>query len=296
MSFYVNCASRRKNTGVSGRCQDLGPIAGFILTPFGWEETETNVLLKATFDTAIHADQDERIYPFPPTLNMTDNSEETVYQELALGRLKVKDGKTILQFAIESSRYKHEAMKSHSGQRCGVILFDQQNRMHGVESAGKFKAINLQEFTVEKLKMNDGAGVATHTLVNMVFADPEAFENSPAVVTGLDWSLNSLEGLIDVNLEVSGASGTGLTLTCTVDKTGEPFNPVGPETGPPATLGDVVIKDADGVVKTITSLTSENGVATIEATLVTGYTIDFYPPADMVTKGYESTGPADITF
>lgn len=296
-NYYVNCASKRKNTGIGRRCQDLGPIAGFMITPYGWSETEANVRLKTTFDTAIQADPDERIYPFPPTLNMTNSSEETVYQELALGRLFVKNGKTILQFAIDSSRYKHEAMKSHSLQKCGVILFDQQNRLQGIKEEGLFKTINLQEFVVEKLRLNDGAGEATHTLVSLVFADPEAFETNPAVIAGLDWSANSLEGLIDVNIDVvtGTPATTGLSITCAIDKMGDPFNPVGP-TAEPATLGDVVIKNAAGLVQTITSVTSEDGTAVIVATLIAGtYTVDFYQPADMVTKGYESTGSASFT-
>lgn len=298
MPFYVNCASRRKNTGISRRCQDLGPIGGGILAPYGWSETESNAKLKATFETAIHADPADRIYPLPPLLNMTNNSEETVYQELALGRLFVKNGKTILQFEIDSSRYKHEALKSHSGQKCSILFFDLQNRLHGVRDGVNFKAINLQEFTVEKLKMNDGAGEATRTVISMVLADPEEFENNPAVITGLDWQFSSLEGLVDVNIDVveGSASTAGVTITCAVDKTGEAFNPVGPETGPPATDGDIIIKNAAGVTQSITSVTVDNGTAVIVATLASGdYTVDFYDPADMVTKGYESTGSAAFT-
>jgi hypothetical protein len=296
-NFYVNCAAKRKNTGIGNRCQDLGPIAGFMITPYGWSDTEENVRLKSTFDTAIQADDDERIYPFPPILNMTNNSEETVYQELALGRLFVKNGKTILQFALKSSRYKHEAMKSHSLQQCGVILFDQQNRLQGIKEDGLFKTINLQEFVVEKLQLNDGASVSTHSLISLVFEDPESFETSPAVVSGLEWSANSLEGLIDVNIDVVADTPalTGLSITCAVDKMGDAFNPVGPTTEP-VTLGDIVIKNAAGVTQTITSVTSENGTAVIVATLIAGtYTVNFYDPADMVTQGYESTGSASFT-
>jgi hypothetical protein len=298
MGFYVNCASRRKNTGISRRCQDLGPIAGFILTPYGWSDTEANAKLKATYDTGISADPEDRMYPFPPTINMTNNSEETVYQEMALGRMEVKGGKFILQFAIKSSRYKHEAMKSHSGQQCGVVLYDTQNRGQGVVDGANFKCINLQDLTVERIRLNDGAGEATHTLVTMVFADPEEFESKPAVLTGLDWQFSSLEGLVDVNLDVvtGSASTAGVTITCTVDKTGEAMNPVGPETGPPITDGDIIIKNAAGVTQSLTSVTVDNGTAVIVATLASGdYTVDFYDPADMVTKGYESTGSAAFT-
>ena len=107
MSFYINCAQNVKNTGVKDLCQDLGPIAGYMLCPYNFEDTEANARLQATYEAAVSAEKDARIYPFPPALGMTDNSEETVYQDFALGRLFVKDGKTILQFQHQSSRYKH---------------------------------------------------------------------------------------------------------------------------------------------------------------------------------------------
>ena len=34
MSFYINCAQNVKNTGVKDLCQDLGPIAGYMLCPY----------------------------------------------------------------------------------------------------------------------------------------------------------------------------------------------------------------------------------------------------------------------
>ncbi len=295
-AFDINCAAKRKNTGINRLCQDLGPIAGFMLTPYNWEKSQDDIVLEATFNTAIHADVDERIYPFPPVLAMTNNSEETVYQELALGRLFVKNGKTILAFEMDSSRYKHEALKSHSLQKCGIVLFDLQNRLHGVRSGENFKAINLQEFVVEKLIMNDGAGEATRTRVSLVLADPEEFENLPAVVSGLPFQLSALEGLTDINVDVVSSSATGVIVNFSVDKSGQPFNPVGP-TAEPLTDGDVVIKTSAGVVVSVTSVTSNNGTATVAATLTPAatYTVDLYKPSLMVTKGYESTGQASFT-
>lgn len=292
-AFNINCAARRKNTGINRLCQDLGPIAGFMLTPYNWEKSQTDIINKDTFDEAIHADAVDRVYPFPPILAMTNNSEETVYQELALGRLFVKNGKTIFAFEMDSSRYKHEALKSHTLQKCGVVFFDVDNRLHGVRSGENFKAVNLQEFVVEKLKLNDGAGEATRTMVSMVLADPEEFERLPAVVSGLDFQLSSLEGLTDINIDVVSSSATGLVANFSVDKSGAAFNPVGP-TAVPLTDGDVIVKTSSGVAVTITSVTAVNGVATIAATLTPGatYTVDLYKPSLMVTKGYESTASA----
>ena len=236
MSFYINCAQDVKNTGVKDLCQDLGPIAGYMLCPYNFEDTEANARLQATYEAAVSAEKDARIYPFPPALGMTDNSEETVYQDFALGRLFVKDGKTILQFQHQSSRYKHEALKSHTGRKCSVIFYDQQGRMHGVvgSTASIFKAVNLSELTVEKIKMNDGSGQGTHTVVSMTFENPSEWETKPAVLAGLTWNPSSLQGLVDVELSLIAGTGstTGVTINAVGAKSGYPFN---------GALGDFVI-------------------------------------------------------
>jgi hypothetical protein len=290
MSFEVNCATRRKNTGIAGLCQDIGPLSGYIITPYNWETTEANALLKATYDTAISAAEGLRIYPFPPAVAMTDNSEDTVFEELALGNLFVKDGKVNLMFMHESSRYKHEALKSHTLQKVGVILIDQQGRLHGVREGEKFQAIKLQQFVVGRLNINDGAGIATKTSVTMIFADTNKWETSPAVVAGLDWSPNDLQGLIDVNLIAGVSTGSALRVTIKSDKSGDPFT---------AIVGDFVVKNPAGVVQTITSVTPPvNGLHVLNFTTpltAAVYSVDLLPPATMVTKGYESTGPVSIT-
>ena len=291
MSFYINCAQDVKNTGVKDLCQDLGPIAGYMLCPYNFEDTESNARLYATYEAAVSAEKDARIYPFPPALGMTDNSEETVYQDFALGRLFVKDGKTILQFQHQSSRYKHEALKSHTGRKCSVVFYDQQGRMHGVvgSTASMFKAVNLSELTVEKIKMNDGSGQGTHTVVSMTFENPNEWETKPAVLAGLTWNPSSLQGLVDVELSlVTGSASTaGVTINAVGSKSGYPFNGV---------LGDFVIKIAAGVTQAISAVTSEDGNNVLTATLVAGtYTANLLDPADMVTKGFESIGSVEFT-
>ena len=291
MSFYVDCQQAAKNTGVKDLCQDLGPIAGYMLCPYNFEETETNARSLATWEAAVSAEKDARIYPFPPALGMTDNSEETVYQDFALGRLFVKDGKTILQFQHQSSRYKHEALKSHTGRKCSVVFYDQQGRQHGVvgSTASTFKAVNLSELTVEKIKMNDGSGQGTHTVVSMTFENPNEWETKPAVLAGLTWNPSSLQGLVDVELSLVAGTGsvTGVTIKAVGAKSGYPFNGV---------AGDFVIKNAAGVTQAISAATSEDGNNVLTATLVAGtYTANLADPADMVTKGFESTGSVEFT-
>jgi len=290
MSFETNCATIRKNTGVQGLCQDIGPLKLPILTPPDFSITEANARLKATWDAAISAAIPDRIYPFPPAVAMTDNSEEAIFEEMALGNLFVRDGKVILQFMMESSRYKHEALKSHTLQKVGVILVDLQDRIHGVTDGTNLQCIKLQQFVVNKLTLNDGAGVATKTMVTMIFADTEKWENSPAVISGLDWSPNELQGLTDIVVTVGTATGSAVPVTLKVSKSGEAFT---------AVIGDLVVKDSGGVVKTITSVTPPVAgmhVLNFTSALSAGtYTVNLLAPSAMTTKGFESLGSAEFT-
>ena len=290
MSFYVSCSTHVANTGVKDLCQDLGPIAGYMLCPYDYSITEANARLKATWDTAILAEKANRVYPFPPALGMTDNSEGTVYQDFALGRLFVKDGKTILQFSHQSSRYKHEALKSHTGRKCSVVFFDQQGRIHGVvgSTASMFKAVNLSELTVEKIKMNDGSSQGTHTVVSMTFENPNEWETKPAVISGLPWEPSTLTGLIDVELSLVGTATTsGMVVKAVGARSGYPFNGV---------VGDFEVRNSAGVIQSLTSVTADQGVHTITATLLAGaYTVALKAPSQMTTKGYESIAPISVT-
>jgi len=85
MGFYVNCNAKVLNTGLAQFCADMGPIAGYIITPPDFSMPEEDARTKTAFETLLSADKGERIYPFPQVLAMTDNSEDTVFEELALG-------------------------------------------------------------------------------------------------------------------------------------------------------------------------------------------------------------------
>ena len=287
MEFYLNCKTGRKNTGIQDLCDDISAIQSFILMPGGFTADVEDIRDVDFWNSLVHETPSKRAYPFPQIFSMTDNSEDTVFEEGALGNLFVRDGKIQLQFMIGSSRYKHEAMKSHSRGKYDVILIDKDGRGQAIRTQdGKVAGMPLQQFVVERLQMNDGTGAATKTLVTMIFADAEGWQKSPYVITGSDW-LKSLTGLIDIDLSVTNPTIAGFTLTAKVHKAGDPFN---------ADIDELVVKNSSGVVQTITSVTVENGVHTVNATLTAGtYTVNLKAPADMKTKGYESTGAVEFT-
>lgn len=287
MGFLVNCASRKKNTGVSRLCQDLGAIRKFILVPRGWTIPEADARVIAKWEAAIHAELGARIYPFPVIHEHTDNSEDLVMDEGPLGSIFVRDGKINWQFLIESSRYKHEALKTHSLQKYDIILVDTENRLHGVvASNGELGGGKLQQFVVGRLMINDGAASATKSQITMIFADSNEWETRPAVVAGLDWSATDLEGLTDIYITDVVGTTSGVTFTAT-DKSGNPFN---------GELGDFIITNDLGAAQTVSAVTSSGGENVLTATLLAGdYNVDLAAAADMVTKGFGSAGAVEFT-
>lgn len=292
MAFEVRCGQRKKNTGVSQLCQDLGAIRKFILVPKGWTISEEDARDFEKWQEAIQADLGERIYPFPAIHEFTDNSEDIVMDEGALGSIFVRDGKINWQFEIESSRYKHEALKSHSLQKYDVILVDTDNRLQGVVAAnGEFGGGSLQQFVVGRLLVNDGSASATKSQITMIFEDTAAWETRPAVVAGLDWSAMDLEGLTDIYISNVVGTTSGVTFDAT-DRSGNPFN--GEMDG---TDFDFVIKEvASGLTQVISAITASGGENVITSTLSAGdYTIDLNNPKDMVTYGFGSAGAVEFT-
>lgn len=292
MAFEVRCGQRKKNTGVSQLCQDLGAIRKFILVPKGWTISEEDARDYEKWQEAIQADLGERIYPFPAIHEFTDNSEDIVMDEGALGSIFVRDGKINWQFEIESSRYKHEALKSHSLQKYDVILIDTDNRLQGVVAAnGEFGGGSLQQFVVGRLLVNDGSASATKSQITMIFGDTAAWETRPAVVAGLDWSAMDLEGLTDIYISNVVGTTSGVTFDAT-DRSGNPFN--GEMDG---TDFDFVIKEvASGLTQVISAITASGGENVITSTLSAGdYTIDLNNPKDMVTYGFGSAGAVEFT-
>ncbi len=287
MSFYVNCNSRVKNTGISNFCADMGAIAGYILTPPDFSLAEADARELVNWETALSADRGERIYPFPQVLAMTDNSEDTVFEEMALGNLFVRDGKYNLQFMHESSRYKNAVLRSHSLQKVGVLFIDLQGRIHGIATdAGEIKAVNLQQFVVEKPTLNNGSDAAYKSRVTMIFVGEE-FEKNPAVVAGLTFSPLDLEGLTDVELEIVGTpTATEIQVQINSAYTGDPVN---------FELADFKLLDATGTAQTIDSVTSEDGLHTLVGTAFVTGTLDLVKPSELTTTGYESTGAVDVT-
>lgn len=294
-NYPISCDANVQNTGLSKLCPDISTLTKLIVCPYNYSiATAAEAKLKATWETAINEDKTDRIYPFPVSFNFEDNSEEAVYDEGSTGSIFVRDGKINFTFIIESSRYIHAALKSHSNKQVSVYFGDQAGRVHGVSSDGVFfEAVNMETFTVEKLKVNDGSE-GTKTRVTMIFADSATWQTKPAVIAPTDFNVKDLEGLFDVVLTESGTSTTSaVSVRATCNNTDIPVP--GLDTTP---SGDWIVKDAAGVEEVPTTIDDNDGIYTFNfgTPLTAGdYTFDLKSAKDMTTKGYESTGALTAT-
>ena len=92
----------------------------------------------------------------------------------------------------------------------------------------------------------------------------------------------------DVELSLVGAATTsGMVVKAVGARSGYPFNGV---------VGDFEVRNSAGVIQSLTSVTADQGVHTITATLLAGaYTVALKAPSQMTTKGYESIAPISVT-
>jgi hypothetical protein len=287
MAFEINCKENRKNTGVQDFCKDIGVFVKFKITPPNFEMSEADAKDETKWLEAIHKEQKDRVYPFPLVMNMTDNTEDTVYNEGATGIVFVREGKVIFQFEIPSTRYAHAALKSHSNKKCGVVFVDEQNRLHGVRKGDNFAAIKLQRFTVEKLSQNEGA----ISMVSMVLEDSYQYQAKPAIIaTDFDTPVKDMAGLVDLMLTAGVATTSLIPVTVKSEFSGEAFE---------GALADFEVRNSAGVVQAITTVTYQgDGLHNLNFTtpLTPGiFSVNLVKPADMVTKGFESTGAITVT-
>lgn len=293
-NYPLSCNASVRNTGLSKLCPDISTLTKLIVCPYNYSiDTAANAKLKTTWEQAINEDKTDRIYPFPVSFNFEDNSEEAVYDEGSTGSIFVRDGKINFTFVIESSRYIHSALKSHSNRQVSVYFGDQSGRIHGVSSDGVFfEAVNMETFTVEKLKVNDGSE-GTKTRITMIFADSDSWQNKPAVVIP-NFNVKDLEGLCDVVITDEGSSTTSALKIKT-----EFLNTTTPVSGLDDTpSADFIIIDKNGVEQVPDSIDDNDGQYTFNFTTplsAADYTINLKSPKTMTTKGFESTGSVTIT-
>lgn len=281
------CTDDKKNIGIS-RCNDLPKqFRGMITTPFNFKMTAENALLLATWQTALLAAKNIRIYKWPAFVQNDDAKTDATYEENTLGTRLADPGKYQWRPYFQQDMCTHKAMISHSGDNQRVIFFD-GNRMFMMED----EEGNVMGFpcylNTEKMLFADGA-ITTKTPVFISLHSSFDVDNYGITMEGKFFT--SLNPLTDVELTVDAPPATsadGISVLVSAVCDGVEVSGLLP--------ADFIVKTAAGVdqpVATATEDPDEPGKYFVVGTgdFVAG-TITLRAASALTVKGYEAVKPA----
>jgi len=94
----AECNVRRKNFGLVN-CNTLpGLISGMITTPEDFKITDEQAAQVATWQNAMIAPLADRIYYWPPFVQVENISQEATYEDTPLAYLPIQDGNYRFRF------------------------------------------------------------------------------------------------------------------------------------------------------------------------------------------------------
>lgn len=218
----IDCSSILRNVGTVG-CGFLPDvIRGGIFIPKGMTLNAAQIAdLRNTLVTLANTDdQTQRIYPFGPFSDFTDNSEDTVYETTGYGdELFVREGQYRWQFRFKDANMcQHTALGTFTNRQDSfdLLLWDKTNAILGTtkqDAEGNDVLGGFALSSINRLKMvlNSGSAVA-QSWIRVTLADESEFNSRPGIVIESDapFSLDStLKGLIDVKLTNVTPVGAG---------------------------------------------------------------------------------------
>ena len=255
-----SCTTNASNTGANNLCENkLSVVRKLIFCPPGYSiATEASALLHATWLTATKAVKADRIYPFPTAVSVTIESQEDIYQDRPIaGRKFLREGKEQFTLMMDIPLTLLKKLRTFNSRAGSVFLGDEEGNIIGWTANGTtFNAFTIQELHIGKMAYTDGA-IAREVPVSVVLRDPREFNDNGAIIQPT-WNIYDLDGVYDVVLVASAPSGTGVTVSVTIDSI-DPTDPVGQITG--LVVADFVLTDDTPTSKTITAVT-DNGDGT----------------------------------
>jgi len=280
----------KKNLGLA-RCAKLpGMIKGMITTPESFKATEVEAVDPDFWQDALLAPSGTRIYLWPDFVNMTDNSEQAVYENTPLAVMAVRDGRYNFRFEIKENLCLHKAMFTHRAISGRVFFIDVENQIIGtLDSDGNLIGFSIMLLNTEKMMISNGT-VSTKSPVTIVLRDNLELDRDGALVDAP--FINTLARLTDVTLTIVGsptASSLVVDVKATCDDT--PVNGL--------VLADFVLTKNDGMAQTTPPASSVevNGRYTISKVGGTAWVdgfLNLVSATALSVEGYESTGPVVV--
>jgi hypothetical protein len=283
------CDNEKKNVGV-GKCVDLPKIIrSFITTPKNWSVTMANALLQATWQDAIIAPVQNRIYRFPYFSDIPEYAgSETTYLRNAVGVSPVTDGKYEWLCKFAKNACFHKAAFSHRATEGRIILIDADGYFYGTKVGNNFAGFTLEMLHTENLMFNDGSR-PSETPVRIALANPNEINHSDYGIIRVapSWSIDALNILTDVELTIISASATQIVVDVKQACDGTPVNGLDDV--------DFILLNGAGAAQTITSASEVDGRYTLAGSGLVSGTLDLEAPDDLSIQAYENPEPVEVT-
>lgn len=215
----IICGQAGANTGTGACVLSLGGVVGGFLVNSSFalsaSDLASETALLAALNTARLAPKTGRIYPLPPIVTPTDNSEDNVEQTFGYGGIAtVREGKYNWMFQyVEGGICVSNALRKFNSQKNYIIFFDQYGTLFGLKSGTSMKGIPLEMFWADKWKINSGSEIMG-TSFRVVF-DPKYVNDMIGFMKTADIDLASVKGLYNVVLTAGVRAAGVLKLTAT---------------------------------------------------------------------------------
>lgn len=147
----VSCGTLlRGNTGIPNCYLDLKLFTGMILTPVGFilTKTQINSQLLATLQAATLAARTSRIYPILKLEDVTDSTEQPVYQTYGSGRkVLVREGKYSFEASyVDGGLCLSNQLRNFNASKWGAFFVDSNAIIAGTKVGDDVMAIPLNLF------------------------------------------------------------------------------------------------------------------------------------------------------
>jgi len=205
------CGTTNGNTGVGDCPLDPGVLKAIIKVPQGVVLTEAQMASKETVMTAlralVQADlRSQRAFPFPPQVTFTDNSTDPAFQTFGdQSSALTNEGiyNWMFQFRKGGKCLSDQLRKFNGDSNANFLVFDEKGNLYGTKVGNDMYGIPANYIYTDKMKVAVPDAVAVYAY--RVDFLPTYFNDNLAFV-GLNLAeLLSLSGLININLELSGA-------------------------------------------------------------------------------------------
>jgi hypothetical protein len=300
----IFCGSDVKNTGVCECFFDPKLITGAIFVPKNKVFTSAELLdgsIAATLLAATLAAKASRIFPFQGFVNITPNTEDPTRQTFGYGSIStVREGNYdwLFQF-VQGGLNLSNALRTFNGLtgKYAVIFIESQNTLIGtskLDADGNYglAGIPMEDIYTRPWSPSDGSNVSVYA-TQLTFKPAYINENIAfKKVATSSYLLSELAGIEDIILELVEVDGSDATVRADSDcGSTDLFDLYATEL---ANEEAWIVKDADGELKTVSSVTANAGPKNWTVTTSTPYedgdTIQLAAPAVLAAPPVSITG------